>query len=143
MSDNIESTLEEKRVFPPPPDFAAKALVGSMAEYQRLYRESIDQPDPFWGRMAGELTWFKKWDRALEWNAPNAKWFVGGKTNLSYNCLDRIIAAGKGGKTAIIWEAEPLAASRNNEPETRRITYQQLKDEVCKLANGLKKLGVK
>src|SRR3954454_15928146 len=142
MSDNIESTLEEKRVFPPPPDFAAKALVGSMAEYQRLYRESIDQPDPFWGRMAGELTWFKKWDKVLEWNAPNAKWFVGGKTNLAYNCLDHQIDAGRGDKVALLWEGEPEAQPGQG-GEVRRITYRQLRDDVCKLANGLKRLGVR
>src|SRR5207237_2440501 len=89
--------------------------------------------------VANQLHWFKKWDKVLEWKAPYAKWFVGGTTNLSYNCLDRQIAAGKGDKIAIIWEGEPLSPN----PEIRRITYKQLKDDVCRLANGLKSLGIK
>ena len=73
---------------------------------------------------------------------PYAKWFVGGKTNVAYNCLDKQIAAGKGDKTALLWEAEPLAADGKG-GEVRKISYKQLKDDVCKFANGLKKLGVK
>src|SRR5690349_5593020 len=101
----IESALQENRVFPPPAQFSAQARIKSMDEYQRLYRESIQNPDKFWGDAANELQWFKRWDKVLEWNAPYAKWFVGGKTNLSYNCLDRQIDTGKADKTAILWEA--------------------------------------
>jgi acetyl-CoA synthetase len=135
----IESALQENRLFPPSKAFAEKARIKSKEEYQRLYRESIDQPEQFWGRMAEELHWFKKWDRVLEWKAPFAKWFVGGKTNLSYNCLDRQIAEGRGEKIAILWEGEPL----QKEAEVRQLTFRQLRDEVCRFANGLKKLGVK
>lgn len=144
MSDqksSIESAMQEHRVFPPPQGFSSKAHIKSMDEYQRMYRESIDQPEQFWGKVAEELHWFKKWDRVLDWQLPYAKWFVGGKTNIAHNCLDRQIALGKGNKTAIIWEGEPLGT--DNAPEIRKLTYQQLKDDVCKFANGLKSIGVK
>ena len=138
----IESSMQENRLFPPPPAFAGKARIKSREEYDRLYRQSIDDPETFWNNVANELHWFKKWDKVLEWNAPNAKWFVGGKTNVSYNCLDRQIAAGRGDKIAILWEGEPEAAPGKG-GEVRRITYKQLKDDVCRFANGLKNLGVK
>jgi len=146
MPDNsaaIESTLQETRVFPPPAGFVEKARLKSFDEYKKLYRESIDQPDQFWSRVANELHWFKKWDKVLDWNLPYAKWFVGGKTNIAYNCLDRQIAAGRGNKAAIIWEGEPLAPAAGQGEGIRRLTYQQLKDEVCRFANALKSLGVK
>src|SRR5439155_2960753 len=131
------------RVFPPAAEFSAKARIKSRAEYDRMYRESIDHPDQFWGKQAEALNWFKKWDRVLEWNVPNAKWFVGGKINVSYNCLDAQIEKGRGDRVAILFEGEPLAASGDKPAESRRVTYKQLKDDVCRLANGLKKLGVK
>jgi len=106
----IESAMQENRLFPPTPAFAAQAHIKSRAEYDKLYRESIDNPEKFWGDVASELHWFKKWDQVLEWKAPYAKWFVGGKTNLSFNCLDRQIEQGRGDKTAIIWEGEPASA---------------------------------
>src|SRR5256885_5590384 len=89
QSTNIDSILQEQRKFPPPPEFSRHAHVKSMEEYERLYQESVDDPDRFWSRVASELHWFKKWDKVLEWNSPWAKWFVGGQFNLSYNCLDR------------------------------------------------------
>jgi acetyl-CoA synthetase len=135
--------MQETRVFPPPAEFSKNAHIKSMDEYKRIYRESIDNPEKFWGDMAGKLHWFKKWDRVLEWNAPNAKWFVGGKTNVAYNCLDYQIEQGKGDKTAILFEAEPFSAGATGTPEVRRITYKELRNDVNKLANGLKKLGVK
>ena len=141
QASNIESSQQENRLFPPSPAFAAQAHVKSRAEYDKLYRESIDNPEKFWGNVAGELHWFKKWDKVLEWKSPYAKWFVGGKTNLSYNCLDRQIESGKGDKVAILWEGEGAAATGG--PEIRKISYRQLRDEVCKFANGLKSLGVK
>jgi len=141
QNQNIQSMQQENRIFPPPADFVSGARIKSMEEYRALYKESIDDPEGFWGKAAGELHWFKKWDKVLEWNAPFAKWFVGGKTNLAYNCLDRQIAAGRGNKTAILWEGEPLGSK--GEPEIRKITYSQLKDDVGRFANGLKKLGVK
>jgi acetyl-CoA synthetase len=139
----IESTMQETRVFPPPAEFSKNAHIKSMDEYKRIYRESIDNPEKFWGDMAGKLHWFKKWDRVLEWNAPNAKWFVGGKTNVAYNCIDYQIEQGKGDNTAILFEAEPFSAGATGTPEVRRITYKELRNDVNKLANGLKKLGVK
>src|SRR5690349_8860477 len=90
----IESSLQEERVFAPPPEFARQAHIKTREEYERLYRESIDRPDEFWGRMAEQLHWFKKWDRVLEWKPPYAKWFVGGKLNASYVCLDANIEKG-------------------------------------------------
>src|SRR5215213_2430570 len=146
MADNqggIESSLQENRVFHPSREFAARAHIHSRAEYDRLYRESIDQPDAYWGRMAGELHWFKKWDKVLDWRPPHAKWFVGAKTNASYNCLDHQIELGRGDKAAILWEGEPESGLPGSGGSVHRITYRQLRDDVCRFANGLKALGVK
>src|SRR5829696_5924949 len=140
QEQSIESTMQEHRLFPPPPEFSAKARIKSMDEYKKLYRESIDNPESFWGRQAEQLHWFKRWDKVLEWNVPEAKWFVGGKTNIAYNCLDAQIDKGRGDKTAILWEGEPL---NNGQPEVRKISFRQLRDDVGRFANGLKKLGVK
>ena len=139
---NIESALQENRLFPPPPEFSKQAHVKSREQYERMYRESIDNPEAFWGRAAEELHWFKRWDKVLDWKPPYAKWFVGAKTNVAYNVLDRNIAAGRGDKTAIIFEGEPEPGGPHTGGEVRRLTFRQLRDEVCKLANGLKKLGV-
>jgi acetyl-CoA synthetase len=137
----IESSMQETRLFPPSPAFSAKAHIKSMDEYHRLYRQSIDQPEIFWANIAENFHWFKKWDTVLKWESPNAQWFVGGKTNVAYNCLDHQIAQGRGDKTAILWEGEPM--SPGHPPEVRKISFTQLKDDVCRFANGLKKLGVK
>ncbi len=134
--------MQEHRLFPPPKEFSAAAHLKSRAEYDKLYRQSIDHPDEFWGGVARELHWFKPWDKVLNWELPFAKWFVGGKTNLSYNCIDRHIAAGRGNKTAILWEGE-LEAAPGQGGKVRKISFTELKAEVCKFANGLKKLGVK
>jgi acetyl-CoA synthetase len=139
---NIQSSMQEHRLFPPPREFSAAAHLKSRAEYDKLYRQSIDHPDEFWGGVARELHWFKPWDKVLNWELPFAKWFVGGKTNLSYNCIDRHIAAGRGNKTAILWEGE-LEAAPGQGGKVRKISFTELKAEVCKFANGLKKLGVK
>ena len=136
----IESQLHETRVFPPNPAFAKRAHVGSMEQYQREWERSIHDPEGFWGEAAGQLHWFKPWKTVLEWKAPDAKWFVGGKTNLSYNCLDRQVKAGRGNDVAIIWEGEPVTGG---EPEVRRLTYAQVLAETCRCANALKALGVK
>jgi acetyl-CoA synthetase len=130
MSNNIESHLVENRVFSPSSDFSANAHVKSLDEYKKLHAESIADPETFWASMASNLTWQKKWDTVLQWERPFAKWFDGGKINVSENCLDRHIADGKGDKIAIIWEGEP--------GDKRRITYSELHKEVCKLANVLK-----
>ncbi|MCL4741627.1 MAG: acetate--CoA ligase [Phycisphaerales bacterium] len=142
-SASIESILQENRVFPPRPadDLGMPRWhVASMEEYRRLHRRSVENPEGFWGEIASELHWFTPWKRVLEWKAPDAKWFVGGRTNLSYNCLDRQIASGEGDQTAIIWEGEPVGADG---PEVRRLTYHDLHAEVCRFANALKGAGVK
>ena len=82
-SSNIDSILHEQRKFECPADFRMQAHIRTLDEYERLYRESVENPEQFWGRMAEDLHWFKKWDRVLEWNAPWAKWFQGGQINLS------------------------------------------------------------
>jgi acetyl-CoA synthetase len=132
---DIQSTLNEHRVFDPPSEFSSKAHIGSMADYERLYEEADRDPESFWGRIAGEIEWFEPWTRVLEWNVPWAKWFLGGKLNLSYNCLDRHVATWRKNKAAIIWEGEP--------GEIRTLTYQQLLSAVSRCANVLKSLGVK
>jgi acetyl-CoA synthetase len=132
---HIDSTLDEQRSFSPSTEFSQKAQIKSLAEYEALYKESVEQPEKFWARAAEELHWFKKWDKVLEWNAPWAKWFVGGQINLSYNCLDRHVHTVRKNKAALIWESEP--------GELRTFTYQQLWKEVQKFANVLKDLGVR
>jgi acetyl-CoA synthetase len=143
LSGGIESSLQESRVFPPPAEFSKRAHVKSRDEYDRLYRESIDQPEQFWSRAAQEIHWFKKWDKVLDWQPPYAKWFVGGKLNVSYACLDAQIDRGYGDKTAILWEGEPETGQPGSGGAIKHITYRQLRDDVCRFANGLKKLGVK
>src|ERR1700683_1986515 len=135
QATNIDSILQEQRKFEPPAEFSKNAHIKSLADYERIYRESIDDPDKFWSGVARELHWFKPWEKVLEWNCPWAKWFVGGQINLSYNCLDRHVATWRKNKAAIIWESEP--------GEVRVLTYQQLHREVQKFANVLKALGVK
>ena len=92
MEKNIESHLKETRVFKPAQGFAKSARIGSLEQYRRMYRESIKHPEKFWAREARELIWQKPWKKVLEWKAPFAKWFVGGKLNVSENCLDRHLA---------------------------------------------------
>jgi acetyl-CoA synthetase len=132
---NIVSILQEERRFEPSAEFRQKAHIKSLEDYERLYKEADADPEKFWGNIAKELHWFKPWTKVLEWNCPWAKWFVGGETNISYNCLDRNVKSGRANKTAIIWEGEP--------GEIRTLTYQQLLIEVSKFANVLKSLGIK
>jgi acetyl-CoA synthetase len=135
MPEDITSVLKEERVFNPSPDFCKKAHLNSLEDYEAMYRRSIDDPDGFWSEQAEKLHWFKKWDKVLEWNEPFAKWFVGAKTNLSYNCLDRHLSTWRKNKAALVWEGEP--------GDSRVLTYQDLHREVCKFANVLKSLDVK
>ncbi len=135
MSHDIESTLIEKRVFKPAPEFAKKARIGSLAQYKKLHAESIKDPGKFWAREAGELKWQAKWTKALDWKPPFAQWFVGGKINVAENCVDRHLETHRKNKAAIIWEGEP--------GEIRTLTYAQLHREVCVFANVLKAQGVK
>jgi acetyl-CoA synthetase len=131
----IANVMNETRVFPPSPEFSSQAKIGSIAEYESLYQQSIADPVAFWEQQAREhLHWFQPFHTGLEWNEPFAKWFVGGKTNVSYNCLDAHVAAGKGDRVAFYWEGEP--------GDQRTVTYSQLLAEVCKFAASLKQLGV-
>ena len=134
----ITSMMEEKRRFPPPGEFSAKAHIKSLEDYKKLYKRSIEDPEGFWGEQAQNLEWFKKWDKVMDYSLKDPlyiKWFQGGKTNVAVNCLDRHLKNGRRNKAAIIWEGEP--------GDTRTYTYQQLYAEVCKFANVLKKKGVK
>ncbi|HWY74443.1 MAG TPA: acetate--CoA ligase, partial [Verrucomicrobiae bacterium] len=139
---NISSFQHEDRVFPPPKNFAAGAHINSMAHYRRLYNESIELPEKFWNKQAkDELVWFKPWKKVLDWKPPFAKWFVGGRLNLSYNCLDRHLDTPTANKAALIWEGEP--AGTGIQGEERTLTYKQLHREVCLFANVLKRNGLK
>jgi len=132
----IESILQENRTFAPPAELAANAEIKSLDEYQALYDRAAADPTAFWAELAEtELDWFQKWDTALDWQPPVAKWFVGGKMNLSYNCLDRHLTTWRKNKAALIWEGEP--------GDSRTLTYAQLHREVCQFANVLKSLGAK
>jgi acetyl-CoA synthetase len=134
-NSSMETVSHEHRKFSPTNEFAKAARISGEAAYQALYQKSIQDPEAFWAEAAEELHWFKKWDTVLdESEAPCFKWFDGSRTNLSYNCLDRHIAEGKGDKIAIHWEGEP--------GDTRDISYVQMHKEVCRLANGLKAKGV-
>jgi acetyl-CoA synthetase len=120
------------KTYDPPDEFASQANVSDAS----IYEEAAEDYEGFWADRARELHWFEEWDKVLEWNPPEAEWFVGGKTNVSYNCLDKQIEDGKGDKTALIWEGD--------EPDDgRTYTYSELKAEVEKFANVLKDLGVK
>jgi acetyl-CoA synthetase len=131
----IESILQENRSFPPSADFSQKAHIKSLDDYKQLYEKAKADPSGFWAERAQqELHWFQPWQTVLDWsNPPFAKWFEGGKINLSYNCLDRHLAT-QGDKPAIIWEGEP--------GDAKTLTYKELHAEVCQFANGLKQLGV-
>ena len=131
----IDSMLNERRVFPPPEEFRSRARISSEEDYRRMCAEAEADPEKFWGDVASELHWFEPWQKVLDWDAPWVKWFVGGKLNLSYNCLDRHVLGWRRNKAAIIWEGEP--------GEVETLTYQQLLAEVQKFANVLKSLGVK
>jgi acetyl-CoA synthetase len=136
MSTNIESHLVENRLFKPPKSFSKNAYIKSFQEYEELYRRSIKNPEKFWAQQASELlVWQKKWKAVLEWKVPFVKWFVGGKLNVSENCLDRHLHGATRNKAAFIWEGEP--------GEKKTITYQQLHNEVCKFANVLKRNYIK
>ncbi|MDD5189545.1 MAG: acetate--CoA ligase [Dehalococcoidales bacterium] len=137
VEKGITSMMEEKRVFPPSKELSAHAYIKSIAEYKKMYDESIKDPVAFWGKQAEALDWYKKWDKVLVADFANAKheWFVGGKLNVSYNCIDRHLKTARKNKAAFIWEGDI--------GDTKTLTYQQLSYEVNKFANVLKKLGVK
>jgi acetyl-CoA synthetase len=133
-SGQLDTVMQEERLFAPPPDFAARARIKSLAQYEQMWNEAAANIEKFWGDLAGELHWFEPYTKVLEWNEPFAEWFVGGKTNVAYNCLDAHLGTPRAGKTAIIWEGEP--------GDQRTLTYEQLHREVCKFAGALKALGL-
>ncbi|WP_067136562.1 acetate--CoA ligase [Microtetraspora malaysiensis] len=129
--ETLSNLLTETRRFAPPADLAASANV-TAADYDEAAEDRLG----FWERAAERLTWAERWTNTLEWNPPFAKWFVGGKLNVAYNCVDRHVEAGRGDKVAYYWEGEP-------EGDSRTITYADLQREVCKAANALEELGVR
>jgi acetyl-CoA synthetase len=122
----------EEKIFYPSKKIIEKALI---KDYEKVYQESIKNPEKFWEKEAEELEWFKKWDKVLEWNPPFARWFIGAKCNLTVNILDRQLKRGLADKIALIWEGQS--------GEVKKLTYQELYEEVCRFANVLKKFGLK
>ena len=135
VETNMDSLLRENRVFPPSKEFSAKAHIGSLVEYEVMYRRSIDDPNGFWAEAAKELDWFQPWTEVQSGDISHAKWFVGGKLNLSHNCVDRHANGSRKDKVALLWEGEP--------GEVRRVTYGELHEQVQRFANALKSLGIK
>lgn len=138
MSDQsgggIDTVMHEARLFPPPPEFAAKARIKSLEEYEALWNRGL-RSCPVLGDLArDELHWFEPFDEILRWNEPIAEWFVGGKTNACYNCVDKHVAEGRGDNVALIWEGEP--------GDQRTLTYAELQTEVSKCASAIKSLGI-
>ncbi len=131
---NIETVMHEERHFEPSKAFQEAARIKSMAEYETLWDRAKSDPEAFWDEFAKELHWFQPYQDVLRWEEPYASWFVGGKTNVSYNCVDTHLTTERKDKTAIIWEGEP--------GEVRTFTYAELHREVCVTANMLKELGV-
>jgi len=141
LTNGIESVLQENRVFPPPTHFTENARIKSMAQYKRMYMESVRDPEQFWATQAeNELVWYKPWRQVLQWKPPFAKWFAGGLLNACHNCVDRHLDTATANKAALIWEGEPDSPSRPG--EERVLTYKQLHREVCRFANVLKRNGV-
>ena len=133
--NHLESTLRENRIFTPSEEFCARAHVASLVEYRERYARSIADPEAFWAEAARELDWFAPWSRVLDWQLPEAKWFVDGKLNLCHNCVDRHALGARADKTALLWVGEPTG-------EQRRISYRQLHSEVQKTASALRSLGI-
>ena len=131
---DIESVLNERRIFAPPASFAAKAHVPSIAKHKALSKRAVENPEAFWGEMAKNVDWIKPWKKVLDWKPPFARWFDGGLLNLSANCVDRHAATWRKNKAAIVWEGEP--------GDERVLTYGDLLREVSRFANVLKSLGV-
>ncbi len=141
-SATFSSLMRENRVFPPPAEFAPKAHVGSLEQYEAMYRRSVEQTEEFWAEAARELDWFSPWKTVQEGSGAEVRWFSGGKLNLCHNCVDRHARGGAcRDKVALLWEGEP---SVDGEPtEIRRLSYAQLHDEVQRFANVLKAAGVR
>ena len=133
----ITSMMEEKRVFNPPKELSERAYIRNLIEYKEIYQWSIEDPEGFWAEMAGQLDWYRRWDKVLVEDFKEGKhhWFIGGKINVCHNCLDRHLKTWRRNKAALIWEGDI--------GDSRVLTYQQLYKEVCKFANVLRKRGVK
>ena len=131
---NIESLLKEQRVFPPDPEFSKHAHVHSLEVYDSISKRAAEDPEGYWSEIASQLHWFEPWKQVLEWEVPFSKWFVGGRTNISYNCIDRHLNSPRKNKVAILWEGEP--------GDVRALSYQMLHYEVCRFANVLRALGL-
>ena len=131
VSPEIEALLNEERSFPPAPAFAASAVMND----PEIYARAAKDPEAFWAGFASELEWMQPWSKVLDWNPPDAKWFVDGKINVAANCVDRHARSWRRNKAAFIWEGEP--------GDRRTLTYFDLYRQVCQFANVLKKLGVK
>ena len=134
IGTNMNSLLRENRVFPASAEFAAKARVKSAADYDAIYKRSIEEPEAFWAEAAQELDWFAPWTTVQEGEISSSKWFVGGKLNLSHNCVDRHALGARRDKVALLWEGEP--------GEVRKLTYGELHEDVQRFANVLKSLGI-
>ena len=130
----IESLSKESRIFAPPSEFSRQARVSSMEEYYALYQRSVSDPDGFWADQARELHWFSPPETILEWEPPHARWFDGGITNLSFNCLDRHVNEGRGDRRALLWESEA--------GDVVSLTYRELLAQVERFANVLLGIGV-
>jgi len=138
MEKNEKLSSGDDQIIMPSEAVKMKATIRSIEEYQKIYQRSIEDPEGFWGELADQLSWYKRWDKVLEYdfNRPEIKWFINGKLNASYNCLDRHLNTWRSNKVALIWQGENLE-------ENRIFTYQQLHYHVNKFANVLKKFGVK
>jgi acetyl-CoA synthetase len=143
----FQSLMREDRLFPPPSAFSEKAWIKSEAEYEAMYRRSVEEPEAFWAEAASELEWFAPWTKVMDGSGAHAKWFTGGKLNLSHNCVDRHAMGARKDKVALIWEGEPHSVrdqdGQAGKPEVRKLTFAELHVEVQRFANVLKGLGVK
>ena len=134
-SGQISTVMQEERLFPPSTAFAKAAHIGSLEQYETLWKQAAEDSEGFWGKLAEEeLHWFKPFTKILDWKAPLAQWFVDGKTNVSYNCLDVHLTSDRRDKTAILWEGEP--------GDKRSLSYAELHEQVCKFANVLREKGI-
>ncbi|MFZ4642576.1 MAG: acetate--CoA ligase [Phycisphaerales bacterium] len=142
MSESITSMLQENRIFEPSEHFRSHIdpiYVPDLKSYHETYQRSIDDPAGFWGDIAKDFHWYRPWKKVVDWNVPDAKWFVDGTTNICANCVDRQVENGHGDELAILWEGEPCSP----DPEVRRLTYRDLLREVSQTANALKSMGVR